>query len=242
MDTPSTGHRRGAAVIIGLSLIVSTCIGSYAFYRARALADTLQVTGSTRQKISSDQVKWVGQFTRNVSENDLKSGYAQMAKDTLAVKKFFADSGFTDAVDVSPVFLDQDYRNYQAGEPKYYILRQTVTVQADDVAKITALAKNIQPLTDAGVIYSTQSLEYTYSKLADLRVQLLGEAMKDARMRAANIAESGGRHVGDLRSASVGTVQVLAVGSNDVSDYGAYDTSTVDKEVMVTVHAAFSMR
>jgi hypothetical protein len=37
-------------------------------------------------------------------------------------------------------------------------------------------------------------------------------------------------------------VQVLKVNSTDVSDYGAYDTSTIEKEVMVTITAVFNLK
>jgi hypothetical protein len=48
--------------------------------------------------------------------------------------------------------------------------------------------------------------------------------------------------VGSIRSASMGVVQVLSPQSIEISDYGSYDTSSVEKEVMVTVKAAFSLR
>jgi len=56
------------------------------------------------------------------------------------------------------------------------------------------------------------------------------------------IAENDNRKVGNLRSASIGVTQVLAADSVDVSDYGTYDTSTEDKDVMVTVRAVFRIK
>jgi hypothetical protein len=86
------------------------------------------------------------------------------------------------------------------------------------------------------------SLEYSYTKLPELRVSLLSDAVKDAKARAAKLAESSGKKVDVLKSASVGVVQVLPVNSVDVSDYGTYDTSKIDKDVMVTVKAAFTLK
>ncbi len=40
----------------------------------------------------------------------------------------------------------------------------------------------------------------------------------------------------------MGVVQVLPPSSTEVSDYGAYDTSSIEKEVMVTVKASFRLR
>jgi hypothetical protein len=37
-------------------------------------------------------------------------------------------------------------------------------------------------------------------------------------------------------------VQVLAPNSEDVNDYGTYDTSSINKEIMVTVKASFEIK
>jgi hypothetical protein len=66
--------------------------------------------------------------------------------------------------------------------------------------------------------------------------------MKDAQKRAESIVRSTGKKVGSVQSASMGVVQVLQPNSTDISDYGNYDTSTVEKDVMITVKASFSVR
>lgn len=225
-------------LILGLSLIAAAGVCSYTFYRVRALDNTLTVTGSAKQRISSDKVKWTSMFSRTVPEGDLKLGYSQMKADQQQVTKLLEGEGLTAAeIDISPVQLEEPFK-YNPGAAREYNLRQTVTIQSDNVAKITGLAKDTR-LIDAGVIFASQNLEYYFSKLSDLRVSLLADAVKDAQARAAKIAESTGKRVGGLKSASMGAVQVLQVNSTDVSDYGSYDTSTIDKEVMVAVRAAF---
>ena len=47
--------------------------------------------------------------------------------------------------------------------------------------------------------------------------------------------------IGTLRSASSGVVQVLPQGGIEISDYGSYDTQSMNKEVMVTVRATFEL-
>jgi uncharacterized protein len=74
-----------------------------------------------------------------------------------------------------------------------------------------------------------------------LRISLLSDAIKDAKARAQKIAESSGKQVGAIQSANMGVVQVMQVNSVDISDYGAYDTSTIDKDVMVTVKTIFRL-
>ena len=104
-----------------------------------------------------------------------------------------------------------------------------------------ALSKRVQEIANLGVLYSSNNLEYYYTKLPDVRVSLLSNAVADAKTRAEQIAKSSGQSVGAIRSASMGVVQVLTPNSTDVSDYGAYDTSSKEKEVMVTVKTVFNL-
>ena len=92
------------------------------------------------------------------------------------------------------------------------------------------------------MIFSPSSPEYYVSGLPTLRVSLIGKAVIDARARADSIAKSTGQSVGKLKGASSGVVQVLQQNSNDVSDYGQYDTSTINKDVMVSVRATFTVK
>ncbi len=85
-------------------------------------------------------------------------------------------------------------------------------------------------------------MEYYYSKLPDLRVSLLSDAVKDAKARAEQIAQGTGRGIGNVLSASNGVVQVISPNSVDVSDYGSYDTSSIEKDVMVTIKASFRLK
>jgi len=230
------------AIILGLSIIISAGIGSYTFYQVKSLENTLSVTGSARIRVTSDIVRWVGIFSRNVPEDSLNKGYQQMSRDLSKVLEFYKENGIdTKDVIISPVSVEKPWI-YNKEAPREYILRQTVELQSKEVDKITSLAKNFQGLLDRGVIFSTESLEYYYSKLPELRVTLLTEAMNDAKARAERIAQSTGQRVGRLKSASMGVVQVLAPNSTEVSDYGTYDTTTIEKEIMVAVRAVFILK
>lgn len=230
------------ALVLGVAIIGSTAIGSSTFYATKAFGNSLSVTGSAKQQVTSDQVKWVSSVSRSAYANALPAGYTQLARDVAAVKAFFVASGIPEtAYNVSPVFMDQIYKQYE-GPVKEYTLRQTIELNSSEVDKVTALAKGTQSLIDKGVFFSTQSLEYSYSKLADLRVSLLADAIRDAKARAEQIAKSSDTKVGGLISASSGVVQVLPVNSVDVSDYGSYDMSGIEKQVMVSVRAAFSVK
>ncbi|MBI5155825.1 SIMPL domain-containing protein [Candidatus Peregrinibacteria bacterium] len=242
-DHPQSSSHLSAA-ILAAGLVLAAAVGSWTFYSVRSFDNPLPVTGSAKMAVAADMVLWSGQFTRSVDSNGIKAGYDQMRKDSAAVAKFLKKNTIDDKnVTISTVFMDQDYSyNVNSGQPRNYILRQTVDVGSADVAGVTKIAKNTDELINQGVLFSTQALNYTVTKLPELRVTLLKDAIKDARARAASIAENDGKSVGSLKSASIGVVQVLAPNSTAVDDYGSYDTSSIEKEVMVTVRASFQLR
>ena len=228
--------------ILALAIIISTIIGVYAFYQVRSLDNTLTVTGSASKLVTSDHVKWVGTINRVVKVSTLKAGYADMARDLANVSDFLKSKNIpSDQIVTSPVFMDQNYDQPQGAE-RSYTLRQTIDINSSDVASISEIAKNIQPLIEKGVVFSTSSLEYTYTKLPEERVAMLASAVKDAKDRASKLAESSGKSVGQLKSASSGVVQVMSANSLDVSDYGSYDTSKIEKNIMLTVKASFTLK
>ena len=236
-----------AAGVLGIGLLLATLMGAYTLLTIRGFDNAISVTGSTKTRVTADSVKWYSYITRTVYESNLQSGYAQIAKDSTAVMNFLKTQGVVEAnITVSPVSADQVYNyNSNSSGPREYTLRQTFTVSSmdpADVQKITNLAKNTQAITNQGIFFSTNQPEYYYSKLADLRVSLLADAIKDAKARATELAESSGGRIGSLKAASTGVVQVLAPNSVEVSDYGQYDTSSIEKDVMVTVRATFVVR
>jgi hypothetical protein len=236
--------KKETSVIIGLALIISSVIFGAFYYKAQSVnnADTLSVTGSAKTRVTSDQAKIVVAVSRTVFASNLSSGYAEVAYDINLVRNLLKNSGVSDKDMVeSPVSMNQMYDQNSGAEIRYQLI-ETVTIQSNDVTKITDISKKIPSLSSQGAMVSTQSLEYYYSKLPDLRVSLLEDAVKDAKLRAEKIAAGTGRRVGSVRAASSGVVQVLSPNSVDISDYGNYDTSSVDKDVMVTVKASFDLK
>jgi hypothetical protein len=193
-------------------------------------------------EVTSDQVKWTTQVTRTVHESALKTGYSQIADDTAKAKAFLLSEGITEnELTIAPVSMNEVYQQNQAAE-KIYTLSQNFTVQSHDVAKVTAAANHLAAIINQGVIFSSLSLEYYYSKLPEARVQLLSQAIDDAKARATELAKNSGRKVRTLKNATSGVVQVQSLNSTDVSDYGSYDTSQIEKQIAVTVKATFALR
>lgn len=232
------------ALILGFSLIFSVAIFGRYLYAIRSLDNTLTVTGSARQKVVSDTGKLVGRFTRTATANDLKQGYKLIESDRIKVLEFFKNQKIDEKdIIISSVSQQEIWKqNEYDDRPKQYNLVQTIEINLKDVNKIDNLSKNFQPIVEQNVLFSIERVEYYFSELPEYRISMLEDAIKDAKARAEKIAFSSGKKVGVIKSASAGVVQVISPNSIDISDYGTYDTSSINKEIMVTVKALFTIK
>jgi len=228
-------------VILGLSLVIAALLVSGTLLDIKELNNVISISGSAKLPVTSDSARWTGNFSRTAFATNLKSGYEAMKKDEGLVAAYLDEQGFAGKYEISPVYMYEIYKS-DAYAPKEYNLTQSIEVKSDDVEKVKNLAKNIEKVIAQGVIFSSNPVEYYYSKLPDVRVSLLPEAIKDAKARAQAIADSSGAKVDDVKSVAMGVVQVMPLGAIEVSDYGSYDTSSIDKEVMITVKVTFGLK
>ena len=231
------------ALALAISLFLGLWVlGSYISNRGDS---TIAVTGSALQSIKADQSTWRIEVRRTAFSSGTATTYAQVAKDALIVAKYFTEQNLASSTITESVISTDENYNQDQNAPKTYSIHESVVVQTSDVDAIDKLSRELETLTSKvsiDTLISPGQPEYYVSSLPQLRVSLVGQAVQDAKARAIEIARSGGSSVGALKSASSGVVQVLAPNSTSVEDYGSYDTSTIQKQVMVTARAVFYVK
>ena len=90
-----------------------------------------------------------------------------------------------------------------------------------------------------GIEFECGSPRYIFTGLNPLKVEMIRAATENAKLRADQLARSTGRDVGAPVSARVGVFQIRPLHSQEVSDYGINDQSSIDKEIVCTVHINF---
>lgn len=228
-------------LIIGLSLVLAATIIAQTLLDIRDLDNVISVSGSAKQAVAADSARFTSNFSRTISKEQLKDGYSQMKADEEIVRSFFGAQGFSDKIEISPVFMNEIYKS-DSYAPKEYNLIQNIEIKSGEVEKMKELAKNSGQLAEQGILFSANPVEYYYSNLPEVRISLLPEAIKDAKKRAEAIAVSTGKRVETVKAVTMGVVQVMPIGAVEISDYGSYDTSGINKEVMITVKATFNLK
>jgi hypothetical protein len=136
---------------------------------------------------------------------------------------------------------ERDENGRESSEITGYSLRQQVEVRSNDVERVAQIAREATELIDQGILLESSPPQYSYTQLGDLKIEMLGEAAKDAKTRAEQIAASTGNKIGTLRSAKMGVMQITAADSTDVSDSGISDTSSIDKDMTAVVNISFAV-
>ena len=107
---------------------------------------------------------------------------------------------------------------------------------------IKKLQNQSQSLIEQNVTITDSRVEYYYSKMPEKKAELLSAATLDAKNRAAGMLKATHNRVGKMRSAKMGVFQITRPESNDVSDWGINDTSTIDKKITAVANVVFGIK
>ncbi len=236
-------------IILGVCFVIATVASTVILSKGllqikKFSSEVVTVTGSAEKKIVSDYIVWTAQFSRQ--EAELKAGYAKLQDDLKKVKAYLASKGIKDdELIVSQVNTEILYKKNEKGnntnEIEAYRLSQGIQVKSYDVKKVEDVSRQSTELIEQDIQLISNAPEYFYTKLAELKIEMLSNATEDAKKRAATMAQSTGNKIGAIRSAKMGTFQITPVNSYDVSWYGENDTSSYEKKVMAVVNASFAI-
>ncbi|MBL8006001.1 MAG: SIMPL domain-containing protein [Ignavibacteria bacterium] len=234
-----------AALILAAGFVIGALIITATWRYVSRSNVTITVTGSVSRDIRSDFAVWKGSFSNESST--LEEAYAGLKSDNQKVITYLESKGFSkDKIAVSAINIITNYVNnnqgYPTNEVSGYRLTQDVSVESADVDKIDKLSREATELINDGVEFNSMPPEFLYTKLGDLKVELIGLAAKDAKERAEQIANSTDNSIGEVRSSKMGVIQINAKNSTEISDYGMNNTSSIDKTITVVVNMSFSIK
>jgi uncharacterized protein len=239
------GPWANAGTSVAIGLVVASLIFGYSYSNAKRGDESVTVTGSAKRRITSDLVIWNAGVTADSTE--LSTAYRTLADSIPKLKQYLASKGIPeDQMTVSAITTTTkkrtDVNGMETGEVTGYSLSQDITVRSNDLQKVATIAREATELIDQGILIESKAPQFYYTKIGDLKIEMLGEAAKDAKERAEMIAASTGNSIGAVRSAKMGVMQITSADSTEVSDYGTYDTSTIEKDMTAVVNISFAVR
>jgi hypothetical protein len=233
-----------AATILAVAIVLAAAMLAWGLARVRLGDDQVSVTGSARRTLTSDLVVWnlSVSATRPALGDALRDANLQAERVRAFLRAQRVSDSSVATAPLSTETVNEVQNGNETGRVSAYRITERFTVTTRDVAGITAVVAKIADLVTQGVPVNSQAPEYLVSQLPEVRVALLGDAVKDARARAEQIATAAGTSVGRVKSVTVGVFQVRKPNSMSLSDYGGYDTESREKDVTVAVHVTFTFR
>ena len=229
-----------SAVIMALALGVGlTQVGTGFATRA---GNGITVTGSAKTSAVADNAVWT--LSVSLSSPTVGAAVKKVDSDVAALSSYLTQGGIAaDALTLGAVstYANEEYVNGNStGRILSYRASRDVTVRTKDVQLVSKLSQGIGTLLGTGINVNNYGPQYYISNLPELRPELMSEAMKDAKLRAESLTKAVGGSLGSLANVKAGPIQITTPDSTMTADYGAYDTSTINKTVSATVSVTFN--
>ena len=238
-----------SAIVFAIAIVIASVILGHAVINRNKKAGTISVTGLGKTDFTSDLIVWEAKFSQ--VNSDLKQAYADLKKDKETISEYFKSKGLSDSVIVfNAVETDKNFKQNYTSDGKYlgqeftgYTLSQTVQINSKDVEKVEKISREVTELLNKGIQLYSMAPRYYYTKLEDLKIEMVSRATENARLRAKSISENSGADLGELSTAQMGIFQITGQNSNeDYSWGGAFNTSSKEKTASITMKLTYLVK
>ena len=237
------------ATIVSIGLFLAAVAVGIAFYQTKKPQKTVSVVGLVEKDFTSDLIVW--EFNYSAESSDMKDAYSKLKEQNEVVKAYLKNANIDEKeIDFKKITTNPTYNSYYDERGNWrqtqtgYEARQVVRIESRDSEKIEALTRDIAELYDKNIMIDNDNPEYYYTKLSDLKMQMLAEASQDAKNRAETITKNAGAKLGDLKSANMGVFQITKPNSSE-EEYtwgGAFNTSSKEKRASINMRLTYYVK
>ena len=205
----------------GQSLVGALLLAAGVAFAGWAVADGLlkfktadryvSVKGLAEREVPADLVVWPIGYAE--AGNDLSVIYQQTQDHARLIADFLKQQGLGSAEQSLSTPKIQDNQAEAYGNQSHaarYKAEVTYTVRSSDVAAVKKAMAQSGELVKSGVAFISYGNppEFRYTRLNDLKPELLAEATKNARRAAEQFAQDSASTVGSIRSANQGQISI----------------------------------
>lgn len=241
-----------AIVALAAAPPLSTYIATQSWERVkvRPVERSIRVTGSAKKRIVSDLIEWSASVSAEAK--DKLAAYRKLHADVEATVAYLKAQGVPDdQIFPDSAVVEETYTTvYEGtGEDRIskeiltgYLGKQAVTVRSPDVQRVERVSRSVTELMEKDISVTSGAPAYYYTKLGELKIEMLSEASKDARTRAENMLRSaGGATLSRLKAADMGVINVNPANATATSWEGNNDTTSLDKDIIAIVHVTYGL-
>lgn len=198
---------------VSVSVIASAVILSVGLSNIARADKTVSVRGLAEREVDADLAVWP--LTFSLGSNDLSELQKDILAKTEIVKNYLAEYELSgdDFTVQSPSITDNSMNPYMdKNQVRYtYIAETVVLVRSSKVEQVKKAQGDSLKLMSDGIAVSKDyksKISFEFTKLNDIKPQMIAEATKNARTAAEQFARDSGSKVGKIKRASQGLFSI----------------------------------
>lgn len=236
------------AIIFSIAILGASIFLAQAYKTRGDQNGIISVTGLGEVDFESDEVIWTGRF--EASSASLSEAFSKIKSQRSKVESYLLKRGINkEDIKFEQVStyereksLYNDAGKYIGSEFSGYELKQSVVVNSTNLDLVEIISREISELLNEGVQITSDNPDYYYSKLDELKLDLIEKASENGRIRAEQIAENSNSSLAGLKSARLGVFQILGYNSGESYSWsGTFNTSSRWKTASITVKMDFDV-
>jgi hypothetical protein len=238
-----------SSIIFAIAIVIASLVFANGYVQRNRPIGTMTVTGLGEKDFTSDLIVWDGFFSK--SGSDLKIASEQLSNDKRIIEEYLISKGVSKSeIIFSAVSIQEQKKQRYSDDGKYigqefegYKLVQPIQINSKDINKIEGISREISELLSQGIQFQSEPPRYYYTKLSQLKLELVEKATVDARQRAEKISEKSGGKIGKLSTAQMGIFQIT--GQNSSEEYswgGTFNTSSKEKSASITMKLTYQIK
>jgi uncharacterized protein len=226
-----------AAFFVAIGLAVAGYFISQTIYNSKVALNTAESKGLAERRVLSDRANWSIDFSEvGSSRGQVTSLYNLAEEHQNIIVKLLKDNGFGDD-EIKIGVINYNYREYRDDNQKLvdqkHILVGTISVETEKVNKIAEVRGKVNKLIVQGINLENHQPQYYFTKLNEIKPEMLSEATKNARAAANEFAKNADVEVGGIRTALQGGFYIRDAGE----EYG--DSRKIEKDIRVVTTITF---
>lgn len=225
-----------AALLVGAGIATAGYFVGQTIYNSQVAINVAEVKGLAEKRVSADRAFWKIQYTVSGTRADMARLYEQSEADQKKIVALLIESGF-ESFELSPGVIDtssEEFRdeNQKLVEEKFQLIG-SIDVETAKVRKVAEVRSKLNTLVAQGLAITNNPPAYHFTRLNEIKPEMVKEATTNARIAANEFAVNAGVKVGGIKDAQQGGFLIRDVGE----EYG--DTKNIEKDVRVVTTITF---
>lgn len=197
-----------AVLILAASIIAGGYLLGDGMRRAYRSERAVTMRGLAERDVTADLATWSISFSAQGSE--LGEVQAEIERDAATIRNFFRAAGFpAEAVTDGGGSVSSYYDNNRAAN--VLTINRRIQFRSNDVMRAQrAYARQFDLIRSGVALQEGSSMNYSFTRLNDVKPQMIAASTQDARRGAEQFARDSGASVGGIRSATQGYFSITA--------------------------------